>query len=81
MNGQNMVGMTNNDVRRALESESWGCLIAGVCILALVVIAVGGLVYVACLRWAWAGHWAPVLGWTSAVYAAAVAVGKLMMGR
>ena len=78
--GRNMHGMTEREIQLYME-RGWACVVAAVCVAAAAVLVAGWLVYLACCRWPAAGHWCPVLGWTSAVYAAAVAAGKLVIGR
>lgn len=78
---RNMHGMTAGEIAEYAERRGWGCLAAGVCVAAAALLVAGWLVYLACCRWPVAGHWFPVLGWTSAVYAGAAAAGKLFIGR
>lgn len=51
MKNTNMVGMTNDEVLREADRNAAGCLVASLFGAALLAIAAGWLVYLACGRW------------------------------
>jgi hypothetical protein len=77
---ENMVGLTEADVRRRLDKQERGCLVAAVSLGLLALSVAAWALGLACLRWPALGAVLERLGWVMLAVGCALAVAHLVLG-